>query len=295
MNTSSMTIGKRLAIGFGGVFLLIMLLSAMAISRVSNIETSLNQINQVNNVKQRYAINFRGSVHDRAIALRDVVLASDPAAATPHIELIKKLADNYARSAAPLDDLFAARGDTSAEEKSALAAIKDSERKNQPLIAAVIALRMAVPEPAASPAPPAAAAEAAPVAAGATAAPAAPAPEAVVPPAPTTSEAAALLASQAAPAFVEWLASVNRLIDLEEKLNAAEAAKASALASTFLVWMAVLCAIAVAVGSLAAWYISRGLLRQLGGQPDYAAAIVRSIAAGNLAVQIDTRADDSAS
>lgn len=26
-------------------------------------------------MKQRYAINFRGSVHDRAIAVRDVVLA----------------------------------------------------------------------------------------------------------------------------------------------------------------------------------------------------------------------------
>ncbi len=288
MKTSSMTIGTRLAIGFGGVFILIMLLSAMAISRVRGIEMSLNQINQVNNVKQRYAINFRGSVHDRAIALRDVVLAADAGAAAPHVELIKKLADNYARSAAPLDELFAARTDTSAEEKAALAGIKDSERKTQPLIASVIALRLAAPEPAPAPAT-LLSAETAPTAqAGAPAAP-------VAPIAPANAEAAALLSAQAAPAFVEWLASVNRLIDLEEKLNAVEAGKASNLASTFLLWMVVLCAIAVAVGSMAAWYISGGLLRQLGGQPDYAAAIVGSIAAGNLAVQIDTKVNDSAS
>jgi methyl-accepting chemotaxis protein len=289
MNNASMTIGKRLALGFGGVFLLIMLLSAMAISRVRMIDRSLNQINQVNNVKQRYAINFRGSVHDRAIAVRDVVLAADAGAAAPHVALIDKLADNYARSAAPLDALFAARTDISADEKAALAGIKESERKTMPLIAKVVALRLA--QAAAAPAAPLLSAKSAP--AGGAPAPDAPAAEA--PAAAPANEAAELLAAQAAPAFVEWLASVNRLIDLEEKLNAAEAEKASGLAGTFFVWMAVLCMIAVTVGSLAAWYISRGLLRQLGGQPDYAAGIVGSIAAGNLAVQIDTAADDRGS
>ncbi len=294
MNKSSMTIGTRLAIGFGGVFLLIMLLSAMAISRVRDIETSLTQINEVNNVKQRHAINFRGSVHDRAIALRDVVLAADADAAKPHIELIKKLADNYARAATPLDQLFSTRTDISAEEKAALAGIKESERKTEPLIAKVIELRMAEPAPAPVVEEPPAAAPAAGAAAAEAPAAEAPAP-AAAPTVTPVSEAAALLSAQAAPAFVEWLASVNRLIDLEEKLNAVEAKKAADLAHSFFLWMAVLCAIAVAVGSLAAWYISRGLLRQLGGQPDYAAGIVGSIAAGNLSVEIDTRHNDSTS
>ncbi|MDB5790848.1 MAG: methyl-accepting chemotaxis signaling domain protein, partial [Massilia sp.] len=78
MKKSGMKIRQRLAAGFGAVFLLMMVLTALAISRVDSIDTSLNRINDVNNVKQRYAINFRGSVHDRAIALRDVVLAADP-------------------------------------------------------------------------------------------------------------------------------------------------------------------------------------------------------------------------
>ena len=255
MNKSNINIGTRLAFGFGGVFLLIALLSAMAISRVNDIDTSLTQINQVNNVKQRYAINFRGSVHDRSIALRDVVLAADTDSAAPHLALIGKLADNYAKSAAPLDELFLKRADITAEEKAALSGIKDSERKTMPLIAEVSALRMAGQVP----------------------------------------EASALLAAKAAPAFVEWLASVNRLIDLEEKLNATEAANAGALARNFPTWMLLLCASAIVVGSLAAWYISRALLRQLGGQPDYAAAIVGSIAAGNLAVDIDTAHGDQSS
>jgi hypothetical protein len=77
MKKSRMTIRQRLATGFGAVFLLMIVLTALAISRVNSIDTSLNRINDVNNVKQRYAINFRGSVHDRAIAVRDVVLAAE--------------------------------------------------------------------------------------------------------------------------------------------------------------------------------------------------------------------------
>jgi methyl-accepting chemotaxis protein len=230
-------------------------LTGLAINRVGRIDDTLTHINDVNNVKQRYAINFRGSVHDRSIALRDVVLAADNSAAAAPVALIKTLDDNYQRSAGPLDALFAGRTDILADEKAALAAIKDSERKTMPLIAKVVQLRLAGQLP----------------------------------------EAAALLAQQAAPAFVEWLASVNRLIDLEEKLNKEAAAEARSLSGSFFAWMVVLCAIAVAAGSLGAWYISRSLLRRFGGQPDYAAAIVGSIAAGELGVAIETAPGDRTS
>jgi methyl-accepting chemotaxis protein len=250
-----MTIGSRLALGFGAVLALMTVLTALAVSRVGNIDATLNHINDVNNVKQRHAINFRGSVHDRAIALRDVVLAGDNAAAQPAIEQIRVLAANYERAGTALDAVFAARSDILPEEKSALAAIKEDERKTQPLIAKVTELRLAG----------------------------------------DLEGARALLAQGAAPAFVSWLASVNRLIDLEEQLNKEAAAQARALSGSFLAWMGVLCAIAVAAGSLGAWFISRGLLRQLGGQPDYAVDIVRSIAAGKLDVPIATAPADRSS
>jgi methyl-accepting chemotaxis protein len=67
------------------------------------------------------------------------------------------------------------------------------------------------------------------------------------------------------------------------------------VAASFFVFMVVLCAIAIVVGMIAAWRISRGLLRELGGEPSYAADIVGSIAAGNLAVVIDTKAGDRGS
>jgi methyl-accepting chemotaxis protein len=255
MTFSGFTIGKRLAIGFGSVLVLMAVLAGLAIHRVGQIDDILTRINDVNSVKQRYAINFRGSVHDRSIAVRDVVLAASPAASTPHVELIKKLDANYQKSAGPLDALFADHQDILPEEKQALAAIKDVERRTQPLIAKVIELRQA----------------------------------------DQLAEAAALLDKQAAPAFVEWLASVNRLIDLEEQLNNEAAKQARALSGSFLAWMLALLAIAIGAGALAAWTISRGLLRQLGGQPDYAVAIAAAIAGGDLSTPIATRAGDEAS
>ncbi len=108
-------------------------------------------------------------------------------------------------------------------------------------------------------------------------------------------EAAALLSQSAAPAFTGWLASINRLIDLEEKLNNEAAADARAMAKGFVGWMALLCVGAIAAGSLAAWYTARGLLRQLGGQPDYAASIASAIAGGDLGVAIVTRPGDDKS
>src|SRR3954471_11522942 len=103
MTSSGLTIGKRLAIGFGGVLGLMAVLGGLAIHRVGGIDDILTHINDVNSVKQRYAINFRGSVHDRSIGVADVVLAASPEAAKPIIDLIHKLDGNYQKSAQPLD------------------------------------------------------------------------------------------------------------------------------------------------------------------------------------------------
>ncbi|GGB92506.1 methyl-accepting chemotaxis protein [Pseudoduganella buxea] len=246
------SIRSRLFAGFGLVFLLLIVVTGLGMVRVGQIDAILNNISDVTQVKQRHAINFRGSVHDRAIALRDVVLSQD---IKPHTDTIATLAANYARAAGPLDQLLAGRSDTLPAEREALAGIKAAEATTQGLVDQVIALRQAGKVP----------------------------------------EATALLQQQAAPAFVAWLAAINRLIDLEEKSATEEAAAARAVAHNFTFFMILLGVSAIAIGTAAAWGIGRSLLTQLGGEPAYASSIVASIAAGNLAVQIDTRPGDDAS
>ncbi len=139
------SIRRRLFAGFGLVFLLLTVVTGLGIVRVGQIDVALNNISDVTQVKQRHAINFRGSVHDRAIALRDVVLAQD---IKPHTDTIATLAANYARSAGPLDQLLTGRADTLPAEREALAGIKAAEASTQALVDQVIALRQAgkVPE-----------------------------------------------------------------------------------------------------------------------------------------------------
>lgn len=138
---SNLKISTRLAFGFALVLALLIGLSVISISRVRGINANLTTINDVNSVKQRYAINFRGSVHDRSIDLRDVTLVGGEELDAV-IADIKRLADNYAASAGPLDSMLALP-EASDEERSIIKDIKATEERTQPLIDRVIALQRA--------------------------------------------------------------------------------------------------------------------------------------------------------
>ncbi|MBV7535468.1 MCP four helix bundle domain-containing protein [Duganella sp. sic0402] len=58
---------------------------------------------------------------------------------------------------------------------------------------------------------------------------------------------------------------------------------------------AVLAVVSVAVAVLLGWLITRSVLKQLGGEPSYAAGITDRIAAGDLTVRVDLAANDNSS
>ncbi|MDR6584687.1 chemotaxis protein [Herbaspirillum sp. BH-1] len=84
------------------------------------------------------------------------------------------------------------------------------------------------------------------------------------------------------------LASVKRDADAAR----AEAGKTS---DTSRVVIMSLAAIAIIASTIIAFVITRGLLRQLGGEPSYAAAIASKIASGDLSIQVETKQGDSTS
>jgi methyl-accepting chemotaxis protein len=220
---SDLTISRRLGLGFLVVVLNMVVLTAVGVTQVAEIESRLTTINDLNSVKQRYAINFRGSVHDRAISVRDVVMAQTPDGARPEITQIEQLEAKYADSAVKMDEMFADAGAVSREETAALAEIKRIEKETLPLVEKVVALRMAG----------------------------------------NTDEALALLVDEAKPRFVEWLAAINVFIDLEESMNQGETAEARGIAEGFLVIMVLMCAVATVVAVVVAWRITRGVTRPL--------------------------------
>ncbi|WP_143181964.1 hypothetical protein [Thalassospira sp. TSL5-1] len=74
------------------------------IIKSQKVDFHLGNINDINAVKQKYAVDARGSVHDRAILLRDVVLAQDLTEAQIYVRQITELGKKYNSVAVPLEE-----------------------------------------------------------------------------------------------------------------------------------------------------------------------------------------------
>ena len=93
-----MNIRTKIIAGFGASLLLVLTITVIGISRINTINKNLTEINDVNTVKQRYAINFRGSVHDRSIRIRDFVLLTGSGEQEAVLTEIRTLEDFYTQS-----------------------------------------------------------------------------------------------------------------------------------------------------------------------------------------------------
>jgi methyl-accepting chemotaxis protein len=105
-------------------------------------------------------------------------------------------------------------------------------------------------------------------------------------------EATKVLIKEIRPAQKKWMAALDQLATLEDKLNAQVQVDAASGFSSARSFMIVLGLLAVGISVAAAVVITRGLLKQLGGEPDYTASIAGSIAKGDLSIGIDTHGND---
>lgn len=101
-----------------------------------------------------------------------------------------------------------------------------------------------------------------------------------------------VLIKEIRPPQKKWMEALDQLAALEDKMSAQAKAEAEAGFRNARTFMLLLGVVAAVLGMLAAWVITRGLLRQLGGEPDYTAKIAGSIAHGDLSIAIDTENTD---
>ncbi|WP_134015076.1 methyl-accepting chemotaxis protein [Modicisalibacter xianhensis] len=242
----------RLMSGFLIIIALMILLTAIGIVKVNDIDDSLTIINDVNSVKQRHAIDFRGSVHDRAIALRDVTLVRDDTKLEALLADIDRLAANYRSAATAMQTIFRDREDITDQERRALEDIENIESRTLPLIEEVSARRQAGDFEAAQ----------------------------------------GVLLTEAAPAFTEWLNDINAFIDLQERMNEAETATARNVAGSFEIFMITLCGTAVIIGLAVATLLTRWLRRELGAEPHEVKAFAEAIGSGKLTQRARLRNGD---
>ncbi|WP_034296604.1 methyl-accepting chemotaxis protein [Herbaspirillum sp. RV1423] len=239
----AISVAARLGISFAIVLAMMLALTVLSIMKVNAIEGSLSTVSDDNNVKQRYAINFRGSVHDRAIALRDLTLVGD-AEVSDVVGLIAKLDGDYQKSAQPLDAIFAGEPGRKVrpEERADLSTIKAIEARAMPLVQKIIAARTSG----------------------------------------DIDGARQIMLQQGKPAFIEWLAAINKFIDLEEQMTQTESARARSVAHGFQALMLVLLAIAMATGVVLATLITRHIRRALGAEPAQVKELAFAVDRGEL-------------
>jgi methyl-accepting chemotaxis protein len=108
-------------------------------------------------------------------------------------------------------------------------------------------------------------------------------------------EASRVMTEETMPALDTFMKAISELVALQGQILEKSGEEALASYQSGRDLMAALGVLAAFIGLSVAWFITRGLLKQLGGEPDYAAAVVTKIATGDLSVAIETRDGDQSS
>ncbi|MEN1398738.1 methyl-accepting chemotaxis protein [Pseudomonas aeruginosa] len=245
--------GRGIILGFGAVLCLMVLLTVIGIAQVNRMNSALSAINDVYSVKERYAIIFRGSVHDRSVAVRDVVIASPEELANLVVD-IRRLKRQYDDAAVPLDVLLESGANIAPAEVDARAELKKVEASILPVIDGLVAAKER-----------------------------------------GDGNSAHSLLAQARPLFVQWLASVNRLIDLEESLSKEQSDMAREIGIEFKRLMMILTAAAIVLSAGLAWLIARRITRALGAEPAELREIAKAVSVGDLTGAICVKRGDNGS
>ncbi len=248
-------ISHRLMAGFGLVILALLGMSIYSVLIARGIDSALTANATQNAAIQRAAINFRGSAHDRSIAVRDVVLAPSEEARKKEIESIARLADFYAKSGAQLDAVLKAASQVPPEVGPMVQALKDIEARTVATTGKVVALMQAGDR----------------------------------------AGAEALLWTEAKPQYEQWLAAANKLIDYEEARIIKNSNSANQDASQFTGVMLSITLLAVLISMAATVTVSRSIGRELGAEPSEVRAVVQSMEQGNLTVAVHVKPGDTSS
>jgi methyl-accepting chemotaxis protein len=248
MNIGNLRIGTRLGAGFAVVLLLLVAIAALGISSMTLIQDRMEEITKVNSVESQLAATMRSTVFDRAIALRNLALMTDETDRSREASRIKEQAATYAEAEEKLSKMFAGRAGISAEEKAAMVMIKAEEAAARPFITKVAELGLAN----------------------------------------KVEEATKVLIHEYRPVQKKWQDALSGLIDIEAKLNEKDVIEAESAYASARALMLILSGLAIACGSVIAWFITRGIT----GPINVAVTVAQTVASGDLTSLIDVKTND---
>ncbi len=250
---SGMKVGTRLGLGFAWVVLLLVLVTGFGIFNMHQVQGRFTHVVEVKNPESALVKEMLETVGERSISLRNLMLPAAPEDVDIEAQYIEGQTQKYKVAAQKLQQLFADSSDTSEEEKAALPKIQAQAATAEKLINEAVEFGKRR----------------------------------------EAYELAQFLKEQYLPVQKSWQVELKALAALEDKLNREAADSSAAAYARARLLMLLISAIGVVTAILAAIWITRQILRKLGGEPDYAVQIAGQIAEGDLAVVIDTHAGDN--
>lgn len=255
MNISNMKVATRLGFGFTLVSVLLAVMTILGLARMSQIQDRLRDIAEVNNVQSKLASNMYLSITERALALRNLILLTEESEAQIEIKRIGDQAKKYAENEEKLHKMFDSLPGTTAKEKALLAQIEEQAIASGPFVSKALELVQDHKK----------------------------------------EDAYKLLRFEFRPVQKKWWDLLRELISIKDKQNEQAALDAEKAYNNARNLMLTFGALALLVSVAAAVLITRGLIKQLGGEPTEAVEIAGRIAAGDLTVAIETKPNDTSS
>ena len=246
-------ISVKLYLGFAFIIVIMLLTAFFSMAKVSFLDDALRMTTDRNALISRQAINYRGSVHDRSILVRDVLLINnDRADLEQTLAEIRKLEEDYDRADKVLIDILNRVGD--ANEKAMYEDIAKTNAITKKLYEEII--------------------------------------NQVITKGNKT-VATELLLDEARAKFILWLAQINKLIDYEEASSQKLTGESLKATGSFGITMLSVVGAALVFALFIAYFIVSYIKKSVGGEPNEVNRVIKEVANGNLTQKIDTNYNES--
>lgn len=248
MRIENINIGTRLGTGFTLVLLLLGAVALLGIKNMVEIKQQLDQVTHINGAKAKYAVTMRVTIYERANATRNVILLKDAAAMQAEIERLKTEDAKYVQAEQKLQELFSKHSENQTEEAKLLSAIQDARAQALPVMAKIVALGQNNQD----------------------------------------EEATTILLKEYRPLQRRWLNTVGDLVNYEDQKNEATIVLTETAYADARKLMLALSTLAIVLGGLIAWFITRSITTPL----QQAVTVANAVAAGDLTCTVPPATQD---
>lgn len=239
--------------GFGTLMALMLLITLIAAFKVAGIDNNLSYVNDSIVAKQRNAIDFRGAVHDSAIAIRDAVLAHTDADSRKYVDTVNNLLAKYDQSSKRMEQLWVIEKDYITEREDSLyTEIKACEQRARQYTNDTLRILFTDKD-----------------------------------------QAQMILVNKTAKAYTDWLDAINAFIDYQEADSQSYVSEVRASTSSLLFIMLIAAFLSVCVGGFIGYQVISRLKLAIGGSLEDAQEMIQKFTQGDLTIRANTKHNDS--